>query len=58
MDKIFKPGDNVTYTAYHGATPEKGVVSSVKNNSDGTQNVWVRFKGPTGELTPVSKLKK
>lgn len=58
MSRKFEPGDNVTYIAYEGAKPEHGVVSSVVNNPDGTQKVYVRYNmGSTGALTPTNKLK-
>lgn len=57
----FKVGDWVTYIPNH-ADPndtsfhERGIVTSVKDNEDGTQKVWVRYKGLGGELTPTENL--
>jgi hypothetical protein len=54
----FNVGDYVVYTAYEGAAPETGVVSSTRDNDDGTQKVWVRYRiGGSGQLTPVNRLK-
>ena len=56
MEK-FEVNQKVTYIGYVGAPPEHGVVSSIIENPDGSQKVWVKFKGPTGELTPTDKLR-
>lgn len=60
----FKVGDPVLYIPDHAHGDrdhrdcERGVVSTVTDLEAGGQLVWVRFKGPTGESTPVKNLVK
>jgi len=58
---IFQVGDPVTYVPNHAKNAsdpicERGHVSSVENNEDGTQKVWVIYSGSTGQLTPTKNL--
>jgi len=50
-------GDIVYYVPRHldvkVENSEKGFVTSIKD-----EKVWVKFNGPTGELTPVDSLYK
>ena len=56
-------GDKVIYVPNHAQDNwehpdcQRGVVSTVKREEDGRQQVWVRYsEGPTGELTPIKNL--
>ena len=50
-------GDTVWYVPNHkvpsSKNAEKGIVTKIQD-----KNVWVRFLGPRGELTPVENLYK
>ena len=50
-------GDVVYYIPSHlekkPENAEHGVITSIKDN-----NIWVRYKGPQGNLTPVKNLYK
>tara|TARA_R110000803_G_scaffold3218_2_gene10967 strand:+ start:3524 stop:3871 length:348 start_codon:yes stop_codon:yes gene_type:complete len=58
----FMIGEKVEYISYEGATPEPGVVSSIREDG----KIFVRLKSPTGELivdiynclSPGDKLRK
>lgn len=58
----FEVGDAVLYVPDHAngnedhPDCERGVVSSIRENGNGTQLIWVRFKGPDGESTPAKNL--
>lgn len=49
-------GRKVVYRAFDGADPEEGIITSLKTSDRGAPAVFVRFKGATGELTPLRKL--
>ncbi len=58
--RTFRVGDEVLYSPGHigfdmDTQNQFGVVSSVEGTYP-TQLVWVRFKGPNGELTPTTRL--
>lgn len=63
MQKFYE-GQSVTYVPNHANGDiahkdcEHGVVSSVQDQPDGTQKVWVRYSafGGTGQLTPTKNL--
>lgn len=62
IQQKFEVGDRVLYSPQHVAFKFDtqnvfGVVSSVAGEFP-QQRVWVRFKGPTGELTPTKCLLK
>lgn len=62
-NKVFEIGDPVTYIPNHAKDAsdpicEKGHVTSVVDNGDGTQKVWVRYSGSTGQLTPTKNIVK
>ena len=57
----YAQGQAVTYVPNHATGPddpicEHGEVSTVKDNPDGTQQVWVKYTGSTGQLTPTKNL--
>lgn len=57
INKGFKVGQSVTYISHPGARPEHGRVSTVKEQEDGTQKVWVKYgMNTTGALSPTDKL--
>jgi hypothetical protein len=51
-------GRKVVYRDPFGDGPQEGVISSLPkpDNSNYGKAVWVRFKGPTGEMTPLDRL--
>lgn len=58
--RTFRVDDEVLYSPGHigfdmDTQNQFGVVSSVEGTYP-TQRVWVRFKGPNGELTPTARL--
>lgn len=51
-------GRKVVYRSFPNADTEEGIISSLpgpENSNYGTA-VWVRFKGPNGEMTPLDRL--
>lgn len=62
---MFEVGDQVIYIPNHANGDkthkdcQRGVVSSVRTNSDNTQTVFVRYtEGSTGANTPTKNLHK
>lgn len=51
-------GRKVVYRDPHAEDCEEGIISSLPSpdNSNFGKAVWVRFKGPNGEMTPLDRL--
>jgi hypothetical protein len=51
-------GRKVVYRSHRNAEPEEGEISSLAKQGGqiDPRFVFVRFRGPNGELTPTSKL--
>ncbi len=51
-------GRKVVYRDQFDQRPEEGVISSLPtpDNSNYGKAIWVRFKGPNGEMTPLDCL--